>query len=178
MGLLVNIPFYRHVKYLDDGHELYQCLQCGENIDVGLPYYCFSPRFCCYCGVEYKGAILPKKEDWVYGSKPKKEKLLFVIQEATVWEGDEDKEIEWHFCSGYGVDRKQVVKDLKYHKDGEEGRIAKNKKSDYIGLKFKMIYRIVPQKGKAYPECFTIDSDKYYRKTGKKFNRSLYEKAE
>lgn len=171
----MNIPFYRYVEYAEDGHYIYQCLQCGEKIDVGSP--CFDPRFCWSCGVEYKGAILRKKEDWVYGDKPKKAKLLFVVQEATVWADDKDKEIKWHFCSGYGVDRKQVIKDLQYHKYGEEERVSIDKKSDFAGLSFKIIYRIVSQRGTAYPECFDIDTDKYFKKTGKKFNRLDYERV-
>ncbi len=165
----MNIPFFRQVEYLDDGHYLYQCLQCGEKIDVGDGW--FSPRFCWSCGVEYKGFILRKKEDWVYGAKPKKDKLLFVVQEATIWEGSESEEPEWRFCSGYAVDRQQVIKDLKWHKEGT----VENEKS--VGLKIKTIYRIVPQRGKAYPECFAIDPDKYFKRTGKKFNRSDHERV-
>jgi len=179
----MNIPFYRYVEYLEDGHYLYQCLQCGEKIDVGEA--CFDPCFCWKCGVEYKGAILRKKEDWVYGKDNKREKLLFEIQKADIWSEDDLKSPQWRVCNG-GYDRKDAIdhmKDLRKwqeidkKEDEERRKKLVEKGAPSFSSSYYTIYRIKSYKMKMYRECFNIDTDAYFKRTGKKFNRKDYEKV-
>lgn len=162
----MNIPFYRYVKYLDDGHELYQCLQCGEKIDVGLPYCSFSPRFCCYCGVEYQGAILPKKIAYI-SSNSKTTELYFQVESAYDW-GD-GVELHWN-VSWRGSNSPQKV--IKYLRD-EKAEKAKEQRYSDRGWKF----RITVSKKDISCGYININVDDYYRRTGKKFDRKLYEKV-
>ncbi len=163
----MNIPFYRYVEYLDDGHYLYQCLQCGEKIDVGNP--CFDPRFCWSCGVEYKGAILRKKEDWVYANKKSRGKVLFKIEFANIWPDDRGKP-HW-ITQNDGYRRNDVIEEV-----GRLRQWQKEDKRDSL-RGFDVIYRITVYRESSRRECFDIDTDKYFKRTGKKFNRKDYEKV-
>jgi len=161
----MNYPFYRHVKYLDDGHELYQCLSCGEKIDVGAPYFCFSPSYCCFCGVQYKGCILPKKYDWV-DIEPGEE-MVYIIQEGIVWEGNED--CNWDDCWMKTNNPFDAIENLKHQKE-----YRKEDNDDPSPYKtYKYVFRIIRRKEMKYYGYMKIDVDKYYRKTGKKYKRKL-----
>ena len=130
----MNIPFYRLVEYLEDGHYLYQCLQCGKKIDVGLPYHSYEPRYCCYCGVEYKGFILPKKEDWIYVFPQKYEVLWFQIEESYDWDDGRLRWSEnWRGCHS----PHQAIKYLEEAKE-ENKRFNKH---DWDKRKFRIIVK-------------------------------------
>jgi len=155
----MNIPFYRFVKYRDDGHYLFQCLQCGEYLDTGN--FQFGPRFCCFCGVEYKGFILPKNIEYI--SCPSEEKLYFQIEETYDWN---DGELEWSQDWRGSFDPKQAIK---YLKEAKEER-----KRDHDGDKYK--YRIITIKKTQYKSSIPVDKDQYKRKTGKTFKENNYKR--
>lgn len=161
----MNIPFYRLVENMDDGHDLYECLKCGKRIDVGDSP--FLPRFCCYCGIEYKGAIPPKQTDWVYPA-PSTKKLWFQVESAYDW--GEEAELIWNDVSGTGTNNPlQAVKLLK---EARAEREEENERTIKGGWKF----RIITTKKEKSHEYIIIDTDKYYQRTGKKFNREIYNK--
>jgi len=161
----LNIPFYRCVKYLEDGHYLYQCLHCGAEIDVGA--WRWSPRFCCYCGIEYKGAMLDKRTDYI--SIPKTQKLFYQIESAINWE--DGQELQWSPNWRGSHNPYEVIQYLKDERAFKE-KESKSKKTN------KWEFRIRVIKKDKYHGCLIIDTDKYYRKTGKKFNRNKYQKVE
>ncbi len=167
----MNIPFYRYVDYAEDGHYIYQCLQCGEKIDVGYVYYDFNPRFCFRCGVEYQGMILPRKEDWVYANSESRGKLLFKIEFSNIWSDDKEN-ARWTTHSG-GYCRNDVIDEIKKLRYWEEEK-KKNSLKRY-GRGYDVVYRIAKYRENPYQECFDIDPDKYFKRTGKKFNRKDYE---
>jgi hypothetical protein len=163
----MNIPFYRHIKYLDDGHELYQCLQCGEKIDVGE--WRFNPNYCCYCGVKYEGFILPKKTDYVLQSST--QEPYFLIQDA--WNWDDGTELRWDDTWRGSPDLKiawKLLKDARVNEEDDKKDRVMSKSNE--GNKF----RIVIAKMETRHSC-DIDVDEYYRRTGKKFDKKLYEKV-
>lgn len=77
----MSIPFYRYVRYEDDGITVYECLQCGGQIHIGGPL--FDATYCWCCGVKFKGFIFPKPYEYV--SLAHSEKLVFIVQEASVF---------------------------------------------------------------------------------------------
>jgi len=160
----MNIPFYRYVKYMDDGHELYQCLQCGRQLDVGAHYTMFDPKYCCYCGVEYKGFMLPKKTDYI--SLPSYKVLWFQIEEAYDWE---DGELRWSEDWRGHESPHQAIKYL------AEAKVEKKHFNKHDWDKYK--FRIVVKRKEKHRSCIIIDTYKYYRRTGKKFNRNDYERV-
>jgi len=151
----MNIPFYRYVEYADDGHYIYQCLNCGKKIDVGYTHFSYNPRFCSFCGVEYKGFILPKNIKYV---SYQREEIKYIIQKG--WTNNfrdlEDWE-DWITCDNLKI-AIQCLKELRDYNKYD------NKKSSG-----KWTERIILKKEKQY--YYTeVDVDKYYLKTGKKFN--------
>ena len=163
----MNIPFYRFVEYLDDGHNVYQCLKCGKEIDVGG--WQFAPNFCCYCGIRYEGFILPKNKDWVYAKNSRQEKNTYVIQEAYEWHTDIIKEFSDRWSDTW---RKNInpIEAFKMLVNARKEKLEQNKR-DNNG---KTIFRIVIKKEKVYNPCISIDTNKYFQRTGKKFNRNKY----
>ena len=162
----MGIPFYRHVKYWDDGHDIFQCLQCGSEIDVGSGY---QPRFCSDCGVEYKGFILPKKYDYV-SVLPTKE-LYFQVEGAYKW-GDNPSETELRWTDSWPgcYDSAEAVKDLKRER---AKRVEENKRDKNPGW----VFRITVIKKDRHGSYINIDVDEYRRRTGKKFDRKLYDRV-
>jgi len=153
----MNIPFYRCVGYFDDGHYLYECLHCGEKIDVGDGNW--SPIYCCYCGIEYKGKMLDKKTDYI--SIPSAEELWFQVEHAYDWE--DRKELQWSSNWRGSHNSQKAIEML--NKAREEGKIY-NK---------NLVYRIKMTKKTKHYGSIIINTDKYYKKTGKKFIREQYE---
>ena len=166
----MSIPFYRLVEYKDDGHYIYQCLHCGGYVDIGHPYFAFEPRYCCFCGVEYKGFILPKKIDWINAVKT--DVLAFQLQEGHDW--SDSGEIEWR---NYGSPQKDPFREFKFmqemRKQAEEEEKEKSKEPFFT----KTYYKIVPVKKTEYHSSINIDVDEFYRKTGKKFNRNNFKRV-
>jgi hypothetical protein len=160
----MGIPFYRLVEYLDDGHYLYQCLQCGEKIDVGDGR--FDPRFCCYCGVEYKGAIIPKRTDYI--SIPATEELWFQIESALDWEDNDT--LHWTEDWRGSHDPIQAVE---YLKDARKEKEEDNQKL----IPHKILFRITVKRKTKYNGCIIINTGKFRKRTGKDFNSKDYQKA-
>lgn len=159
----MNIPFYRFVRYLDDGHNIFQCLQCGEKVDVESDY---QPRFCSECGVEYKGFILPKKNEYVPVAS-KTTELYFQVESAYDW-GD-GEELNWKLSWRGSNSSQEAIKHLKYERAERE----RDQKYHNNGWKF----RITTKKQDKSNGYVIIDVDEYYRRTGKKFDRKLYDKV-
>ena len=149
------IPFYRYVGYAEDGVYVYECLQCKTSLPVQLPYYAYSPRFCSYCGVEFGGFVLPKKEDWVDSIKT--EVLAFQLQAGHDYSMDKNGEIEW---KNFGFPKTNLFQEFEYMKkmrkqsDEEE----KNNKNDPWFC--KTFYRIIPVRKTEYHSYINIDPDK------------------
>ena len=160
----MNIPFLRLVEYRDDGHYVYQCLHCGEKIDVGE--WKFDPKYCCWCGVEYKGHILEKKLYHVWNTH-KSGKLWFHVEWAYDWgDGDEPLwEKDWRKSDSPKVII-QYLKDAKAEKAEENDRLERG----------EWLFRVGVSKKEDYSTCTKIDVDEYCRRTGKKFNKKEYER--
>lgn len=62
---------------------------------------------------------------------------------------------------------------MQYLKEERDRREEENKRDKCNGW----IFKIVVQKKDISRGCVIIDTDKYYRKTGKKFDRKSYELA-
>jgi len=161
----MSIPFYRYVEYMEDGHYLYQCLQCGAEIDTGYHYLQYSPRFCCYCGVEYKGFILPKEKEYI--SRPGKEKIEYYIEKGFQWsiEDEISWDGDWRKTSDYKVA-------LKYLNDTRR-EIEYNAKKDKHPLGINHC-RLSYRHKRGNSQYIVVDKDKYYKKTGKKFKKRDY----
>lgn len=155
----MNIPFYRYVEYEDDGHYIYQCLNCGEKIDVGHNHFNYNPRFCSFCGVEYKGFVLPKEIEYV---RYNYERICYVIQTG-IKLNNNDGEIDWQDSWRKTYDAKIAIK---YLNDAKIEQEYDNKCCP------SLIWsrRLIRKKENAY-SYNEIDKDKYYLKTGKKFKR-------
>jgi hypothetical protein len=162
----MSIPFYRYVEYWNDGHYIFQCLHCGEKIDVGSGYH---PRFCCDCGVEYKGFILPKKIDYV--SLPTTSKKVYAIERGIEWDDDspiDDKtKITWESTWMETDSPKQAVEFLRIERE-------KAKDPDEKPMWGKRKFRIVMKSETVYHRC-DINLEEYRRRTGKNFDRDDYE---
>lgn len=156
------IPFYRHVKYLDDGVDQYQCLYCGERINVET--FQFDPSYCCYCGIKYKGRMIHKKYEYI-NIKPY-EKIAFEIQERTMW-GDErdDNEDLWTETYQYYYSPFTTIEELKKLRDWAD------KKRNPM---FPTAYRIRVTK-RVQCDDIKIDTVKFLLKTGKSFDIEKYE---
>jgi hypothetical protein len=163
----MNIPFYRHVRDGDDGHVDYQCLHCNMYI-YSVSY--FDPKYCCYCGVEYKGYFLSKRKDWIYR---KYEKLVYFIQKKYIPSDGDNKYGTWQNSSYEIESRKHAIRRLKERREDDKEK----KKNEILG-KLDLgiyIYRIIAVK-KEHTYSVIIDLYKYYEKTGKIFDRNVYEK--
>jgi len=170
----MNIPFYRHVKSDYDGHEIYQCLQCGTKIDVGD--WRFGPRFCCYCGIEYKGFILPKQYKYLKQGKEEIEITEYCVENAMQW--DEDDEIKWDTSWRRSTDYKVAIKYLNDERKEILQEEINYKKTHISRHSNKTLFirhcRLTKRKIKKHLSYIKIDTHKYYRKTGKKFNINDY----
>lgn len=156
----MQIPFYRHVKYMNDGVNRYQCLYCGEILDVHSWY---QPFYCCDCGIKYKGRMIQKKYEFIK-IKPY-EKIAFEIQERIMW-GDEkdDDESLWTELYEYYYSPSHAIEELKKLR-------AIN--SDYRRM-FATAYRIRITK-RIQCDDIRIDTSKFFLKTGKSFDFEKYE---
>jgi hypothetical protein len=162
----MSIPFYRYVEYLDDGHSLYQCLQCGTKIDVGE---WFEPNFCWDCGVKFKGMILRKQTDYI--SLPITNELWFQIESGYDW--GEGEGVHWGPTWRGHHNAHQAIKYLKKareEREEENKRIIKQTGKE--GYKFRVTAQI---KEKSHGAVI-IDTAKYYKKTGKKFDKKIRER--
>ena len=155
----MNIPFYRFVVYEDDGHQIYQCLHCGEKIDVG--HWPFDPSYCCWCGVQYKGFILPKNYEYI-GNKSQEE-TFYSVQEGFDW-GD-GSDMNWSDTNGGNFDYHKAWESLQDHEIFIEGENQREKMG-------KVVFRIKRTKKKRHYWNIRIDADEYYKRTGKKFMES------
>lgn len=167
----MNYPFFRYIEYWDDGHEIYQCLNCGKKIDVGHHYSCFSPRYCCFCGVEYKGYMLPKKYEYIKVESTS-EQFIYQIMEGVKWD-DDDNDISWSNTWRKTNDPKLAVK---YLKDQRRVREEESKKREEYEFSFIYISKIEISKEPKGSEYIKLDCDEYHRRTGKKFDIHEYNK--
>jgi hypothetical protein len=159
----MNIPFYRYVEYLEDGHSLYQCLQCGTKIDVGE---WFQPNFCWDCGIKFKGMMLKKQTDYI--SLPITTELWFQIQDAYDW-GNEDGlnwSDNWRGCNN-------SHQAIKYLNDLKKERKRDNRFPENNKWKF----RIITKQKEQHRQCVVINTKKYYQKTGKRFDPNEYKRT-
>ena len=81
------LPYWRHVKYTDDGCSIYQCIECKHTYEGRtspgkyfhyeldgtqrvVPVYVPTFRFCPFCGVEWVSSIYDNYDnEYMYGPK-------------------------------------------------------------------------------------------------------------
>ncbi len=159
----MNIPFYRFVRYDDDDRvDIYQCLQCGEM--MGVRSDGFYPLYCCFCGVKYKGSIWRKILEYTNPSYYRR--LNFIIQKKFIW-GREEKDYEWQDDIYEDYSSKHIIKQLKILKEKE---LYKQNKKEQL---FETKYRIIMRQKQVSVKSIIIDVDKYFKKTGKKFDKKV-----
>jgi hypothetical protein len=126
----MNISFYRKVKYKNDGEYTYQCLHC-KNYFSGCHH--FTPYYCCYCGVKFKGFILDQQFFCLHYSSPR---YIWKIQESE-WSWADEGYKPWRdYYNPYTVkegDAKKVIEKLK---DLRERTQAEHNKWIYDCKKF------------------------------------------
>lgn len=158
----MQIPFYRHVKYLNDGVYQYQCLYCGECICVET--FQFDPLYCCCCGIKYKGRMIHKK--YKYINIAPYEKIAFEVQERTIWEDErDDNEDLWTETHLYHYSPFHAIEELKKLKAWVD--VNRN-------IIFATAYRIRVTK-RVQCDNIKIDTAKFLLKTGKSFDIKKYE---
>lgn len=173
----MNIPYYYNSGYADDGVEIFTCLQCGDEIHV-RSYY--KPKFCPYCGVEYKG----RKKN--IGNTNKYWHAVCFVEEGywamekrttEVW-GEPAIDDKWKEIGYYKLDNinfKQILKEKKRHQiEDENDRNQENE--DYLKNQHKESpflsyyeYRIIRKK-RVERHSILVRKDRYIEKTGKEFN--------
>ena len=97
----MSIPYWRTVRYTDDGCAIYQCLHCYHEWEGrGAPWWSLDGKkpdkpgiwnFCPVCGIKWVGQIISKEREYFpYYSEYKTDRLfpcLFVVM-AEYRDGD------------------------------------------------------------------------------------------
>jgi len=169
----MNIPFYRWVRYDDDGVDIYQCLKCGAQI--GVRDGAFDPAYCCYCGIRYEGRILKRQVEYI--SLPSYEKTEFVVQRCCIWDSDDDKSPGWENLWMQHENPKIALEYMRAEEQSHKKEIEKNEKKG-LNNWFIEKYRIIPVKKKCYRYPVKIDKMKFYKKTGKFFTDKMRKEIE
>lgn len=121
----MSIPYWREVKYTDDGCSIYECLNCYSGWESrSAPWWSEDGKkpvgrkgvwnFCPVCGIEWSGQIRPKEKEYfphyrVYGTTDRLYPCKFRII-STYTDGDYvSKDIEFSGCK----DPAWAVKKLK-----------------------------------------------------------------
>ena len=146
----MKIPFYRHVRYENDGHNIFQCLHCGEHLDtIGIEFL-----YCPYCGIQFKGMIFKKREEYI--KRPVTYKTLWRVECTLLWDKKDDE--NW---STYEMNSGLIVKEAVKRK--REG-IQEHNGDDGFLWKFRIVKYLW-----GVENNIAIDMRKYYKKTGKHF---------
>lgn len=156
----MKIPFYRYVENGQDGHEIYQCLHCGEYLDtIGIDFL-----YCPYCGIQFNGMILKKDVEYIEGKQQEKTfwKVEHDVRFSMDWPHDENWTI---FCGTSPSDIKTTIENLKRARE----IIEVDKKEEGCGIhQLRIVKEIVKER-----KWYKVDRRKYYHKTGKHFTSSL-----
>lgn len=108
------IAYYRHVCDTEDGCTVGQCLRCKAT------WMCCgdTPRFCMYCGIEFKGRLQCRDQGtprWLYELSQK-------VDKKTLWE----IERQWHGCKPR---RAWVIETRKWSSFWREWRVLRHAKT-------------------------------------------------
>lgn len=120
----MSIPYWREVKYTDDGCSVYECLNCYSGWESrSAPWWSEDGKkperkgvwnFCPVCGVKWIGQIIPKEKKYfpyyrVYGHNdrlyPCKFRIVSIYKDGTYI----SKDVEHSSCE----DPVYIVKKLK-----------------------------------------------------------------